>query len=64
MAKPDHDPHRIGRPPLREGEQSTRVSIRVVDSDFDALCRLALRRRETIPEAIRRAVAIIIRGDS
>ena len=60
MDKPGHS-HRIGRPPLREGEQSTPVSVRVADSDYDALCRVSVRVRVSVPELIRRGVAVVIK---
>jgi hypothetical protein len=49
---------------LREGEQSTPVSVRLPDADYDRLCRVSVRVRVSVPELLRRGVAVIIRDDS
>lgn len=44
---------RPGRPPIREGEHSTSVQVRLPDSDFDRLSAVARQHRMTIPTLVR-----------
>jgi hypothetical protein len=53
---------RVGRPPLREGEHTTPVSVRIPDPDYDELCRASTLMRVSVPDLIRRGVAIVIRS--
>ena len=45
-----------GRPPLRQGETSVSVNVRLPVSDFDALCPRAARLNVSIAEMLRNPV--------
>lgn len=47
---------RRGRPPLKEGEKSTSIKVRVSASDYDRISRLAIRSDLSMSKVFRFAV--------
>jgi hypothetical protein len=51
---------RRGRPPLRDGEQSTPVCVRVKNHDYDRICTEARQAGMTVAEFVRSKVIPVI----
>jgi hypothetical protein len=44
-----------GRPPLREGERSLTIGVKVTESDYDSICTVARRLDVSLAEVVRKA---------
>jgi hypothetical protein len=49
---------RRGRPPLDRNDPSVSISVRVASKQYDALCARAGQKGLTLPEMIRRLLAL------
>jgi predicted HicB family RNase H-like nuclease len=47
---------RPGRPPLKPGESSTSINVRIPVSDYDRACRVAIRQDRSVAEVLRRGL--------
>jgi hypothetical protein len=48
---------RLGRPTLDPtGAKSAQLAVRLTAADFDRLCQFAQRRRESVPDVVRRSL--------
>jgi hypothetical protein len=48
--------HKRGRPPLKPGESSTSINLRIAVSDYDRACRVAIRQDRSVAEVLRRGL--------
>jgi hypothetical protein len=56
-------PRKTGRPPLREGEASCSLHVRLPTSDFDRVFVKASRDRLSMSEFVRHAVTRVLADD-
>ena len=53
-----------GRPPLRPGDTTTTVSLRVPTRDFDRACEIANRQRVSVRDVLRRGLSRVLDDDA
>jgi hypothetical protein len=63
MSDDERSPRRMGRKPVRDGDSSAQVNVKLPATDFDALYAEARRQRCTAPELGRQAIARRLRRD-
>jgi predicted HicB family RNase H-like nuclease len=51
---------RRGRPPLSPGETSERVCVRLPESDYDLVYKMAKANRVSVPELMRQALRHLV----
>lgn len=57
-------PRRRGRPALRAGEHSTAITLRLPDSQYDRVCRLAQHRRQRLSSFVRHAIGLQVADEA
>lgn len=56
MSEGTSSPKRVGRPPLDDTQRSLTVSLRMTPTQYDTVCKQAVRAGVSAAEVIRRSV--------